>query len=201
MNDNLQSVKKLTAKEEAWANAYLLTLSKAGAARLAKYKGDSSTLAHIGWENYRKAHIQAYMKDKLDEMAMRANEVLARLGMMGSSSIADFATVSNADELEVHPGASVVKKFKRKVYHPPNADPYEEIELELYDAQVPLLNIGKQHGLFTDKHLVELKVQGEVDALLDILKDTLPQEQYANVLSRLSGEGTGTASTTEPTIK
>lgn len=183
----------LTGKMRKWADAYLLTLSKTQASRLAGYGGSNSSLSQIGWENYRKLEVQAYMKDKLDEMAMTANEVLARLGMMASTSMADFATVKSAKELEVHEGAAAVKKFKSEIITDMLGRMHEKVELELYDAQAPLINIGKQHGLFSDHHIVETRVAGEVDALLDILKETLPSELYDNVLARLGGKGAGAA--------
>lgn len=142
--------KKLTAKERAWADAYLITLSKAGAARLAKYKGDNATLAHIGWENYRKAHIQAYMKDKLDRMAMPANEIIARLGKMASSSLSDFADIKNSQDLAECEDGAVIKKFKRDVITDQLGRQHEKIEIELYDAQAALVHIGKVHGLFNN---------------------------------------------------
>lgn len=143
--------KKLTPKEKAWADAYLVTLSKAGAARIAKYKGDSNTLAHVGWENYRKEYIQAYMKDKLDQMAMPANEVLARLAAMASSNLSDFASIKTSKDLEECEDGAVLKKFKRKLTRDTKNDTeYEEVELELYDAQAALVHLGKAHGLFNN---------------------------------------------------
>lgn len=149
--DEGEQVKNLTAKEKTWADAYLVTLSKAGAARIAKYKGDSKTLAHVGWENYRKEHIQAYMKGKLDQMAMPANEVLARLGAMASSNISDFASIRTSKDLEECEAGAVIKKFKHDIITDQLGRQHEKIELELYDALPALVHIGKAHGLFTDR--------------------------------------------------
>ena len=142
--------KKLTAKEKAWADAYLVTLSKAGAARIAKYKGDSNTLAHVGWENYRKEYIQAYMKDKLDQMAMPVNEVLARFAAMASSNLSDFASIKTTKDLEEREDGAVVKKFKRDIITDQLGRQHEKMEIELYDAQTALVHIGKAHGIFKE---------------------------------------------------
>lgn len=127
---------------------------------------------------------------------MSAEEVLTRLADMARSDIADFARVGDAKSLEDLRGKThVVKKFKRKIIKPKDKDsePYEEIELELYDAQSALLNIGKQHGLFSDRHVVEMRLEKEIDGILDALEGILPPELYDRVLAVISGteEGEG----------
>lgn len=143
--------KSLTAKEQAWAEAYLLTLSKAEAARRAKYKGDNAQLAVIGWQNYRKLHIQAYLKKRLAEMTMPAEEVLRRLTDMASSNISDFANIRDEKDLSETEQGHVIKKFKRIFTRSQIGNEIETIELELYDAQAALEKLGRYHSLFTDK--------------------------------------------------
>lgn len=143
----------LTAKQLAWANAYLETFNKTEAARRAGYDGNDVTLASIGYENFRKPQIEAYLKQRLSEKAMPADEVLTRLADMARSDIADFAHIENWSGLTKLPGKShVIKKFKRKVTYSKNDDRYEEIELELYDAQTALVHIGRVHNLFKETH-------------------------------------------------
>lgn len=144
--------KKMTGKELAWADSWLETRNKTEAARRAGYKGNSSTLAHIGWENYRKEQIQEYIKQKLDESAMPAEEVLERLARMARANIADFAHVQTQVDLgDLGDKGLLVKKFKRKRTYTQAGNEYEEIELELYPADVNLERIGRYHGLFTDR--------------------------------------------------
>lgn len=146
-----ETVKKLTAKEKAWADAFLLTLNKTEAARQAKYKGDNSTLAHIGWENYRKAHIQAYMKDKFERLAMSSEEALFRLGEMASASLGDFAAVQVLADLEDHPKARLVKALTSDVYEDKAGKVHYKVRIELHDAQSAIINVLKVHGKFTDR--------------------------------------------------
>lgn len=141
---------KLTAKEKAWADAFLVTLSKAGAARIAKYKGDNKTLAHVGWENYRKAHIQAYLKEKLDEIAMSESEIIARLSAQASGDMSDFLKFEDdirtpfldlkgaADKGLLH----LVKKFKYNAASMP--------EIELYDSRSALDSLARIRGLLNN---------------------------------------------------
>lgn len=163
MDIDSKELAKLTAKEKAWADAYLVTFSKAGAARIAKYKGDNKTLAHVGWENYRKAHIQAYMKERLDQMAMSAEEALARLGDMASASLADFTDVELLADLKDHPKAYLIKHLTSDVYEDKAGKLHYKTRFELHDAQRAIEDILKIHGKFTDKlehsGTVEVKVE------------------------------------------
>lgn len=143
--------KKLTGKMKKWADAYLLTLNKTEAARQAGYQGDDVSLAHIGWENYRKVQIQAYMKERLDQMAMSAEEALARLGDMAAASHADFADVNLREDLKGHPKAHLVKTVVTDVYEDKLGKVHHKLRLELYDAQRAIEDILKIHGKFTEK--------------------------------------------------
>jgi phage terminase small subunit len=142
----------LTGKMLAWANAWLETRNKTESSRIANYKGNDATLASIGYENFKKLEIQEYIKQRLDELAMPAEEVLERLARMARANIADFAHVqTNADLAALGDKGLLVKKFKRKKTFTQAGNEYEEIELELYPADVNLERVGRYHGLFTDK--------------------------------------------------
>jgi phage terminase small subunit len=97
--------------------------------------------------------VKAEIETRLKEKQMSADEVLARLGDMAKSNIADFAHVENWSTLKKLKGQShVIKKFKRKVTTGKDDTRYEEIELELYDAQAALVHIGRVHNLFKETH-------------------------------------------------
>ena len=144
-----EAQKGLTAREKAWADAYILTLNKAEAARRARYKGDNVQLATIGWQNYRKPYIKVYLKDKLEAMVMSADEVLARLAGMAQSSIEDYIDIlpggrmilTNFEQAKNAGVLHLIKKLKITKEGP---------EIELYDAQAALVHIGKAHGLFKE---------------------------------------------------
>lgn len=144
----------LTGKQLAWANAYLETYNKTEAARRAGYQGNDVTLGAIGYENFKKPQIQEYISQRLTESAMSSDEALKRLGDMARADIADFATLERIADLkdEEYKGKShVIKKFKRKITRDiKNDTEYEEIEIELYPADMQLERIGKHHGLFNN---------------------------------------------------
>lgn len=146
-----QSEKKLTAKEQAWAEAYLVTLNKAESARRAKYKGNDAQLAVIGYQNYRKLHIRAYLDARMADLTMPANEILKRLTDMASSSLPDYAHIRDSRDLADCENGHVIKKFKKTTITTEKGSEVETVELELYDALSALEKLGKYHALFTDK--------------------------------------------------
>lgn len=175
----------LTGKMLAWANAWLETRNKTEASRIAKYKGNYQTLASIGHENFKKPEIQEYIKQQLSAAAMPAEEVLERLANMARSNISDFARVqTTADLAALGEKGALVKKFKQKKTYTQAGNEYEEIELELYPADVNLERIGRYHGLFTDK--IELKLEKEVESFLTQLEQSLDADTYQRVLQALS---------------
>jgi hypothetical protein len=98
-----------------------------------------------------KANIKEEIDRRMAEKAMGADEVLARLADQARGDIGDFASIKDSIDLANHPQSHIVKKFKKQIYHPKNGSPYEEIELELYDAHAPLVDIGRVHTLFSDR--------------------------------------------------
>ena len=182
--------KKLTPKEQAWSDAWLETFNKTEAARRAKYRGNDITLASIGYENFRKPHIQEYIKTRLEEKVMTSEEVLSRFAEEARLSIADFLDKDTLkiDPKKVHEKGHLVKSITHSKYGP---------KLELYDAQAARLNIGKQLGLFSDKHVLEVKLEKELDGILAVLEEVLQPDVLSNVLSRLGNEKTSTRAISE----
>jgi phage terminase small subunit len=104
----------------------------------------------IGSENLKKLEIKTEIDRRIEERAMKADEVLDRLAQFGRSDIGEFATLEAGAELADHPQSRVVKKFKKTVITTKDGDLIENIELELYDAMSALQLIGKHLGLFKE---------------------------------------------------
>lgn len=157
----------LTGKMKKWADAYLETLNKTEAARRAGYGGNDADLANIGYQNYRKLEIQAYLKDQLDKMAMSEPEIIARLSAQASGDMSDFIEFKDgiktpfldlkgaADKGLLH----LVKKFKYNAASMP--------EVELYDSKSALDSLAKIRGLMTDK----IEHSGEVGLSVKYVND------------------------------
>ncbi len=139
----------LTRKELAFIDEYFLTgLRGADAARRLGSK-QPRLYAHRMITN---DNVKAEIDRRLAEKKLSANEVLARLSDMATSNIADFADIDEPSDLKRYRHKThVIKKFKKTTTYTKSGDKLVSIELELYDAQSALVNVGKHHGVFTDK--------------------------------------------------
>lgn len=105
--------------------------------------------------------IKAAIEQRLGELTMGRNEVLARLADHARGDMRDFIGLST-NQLKKHPNGNLIKKVKRTVTTTAKDDKVEteeKIELELYDAQTALVQLGRHHGLFLDK--TDLTSNGE----------------------------------------
>jgi hypothetical protein len=158
----------LTKKQQVFVENYLTCWNATESARRADYAFPNVE----GPKNLVNPSIRSYIDARLEELKMSADEVLIRLANMARANIADFAHIDSwADLQSLGDSAQVIKRFKRRVYRPKNGDPFEEIEIELYPADMNLERVGKAHGLFTDK------VEHSVDS-----------ENLANWLNKLAGK-------------
>ena len=99
-------------------------------------------------------NIKAEVERRLSEQAMSRNEVLARLADHARGDMRDFIDKSSRALIR-HPNGNLIKKIKVTTTTTRIDDNIsqteEKIELELYDAQAALVQIGRYHKLFTDK--------------------------------------------------
>lgn len=134
---------------------------------------------------------------RLTEKHMSADEVLSRLADMARSDIATFAKVDDPWQLqdEDYKGKThVIRKFKKNVSRTKDGTEYTNVELELYDAQSALVTIGKQHGLFSDRRIIETRVEKELDSILEVLENELGPDDFNRIVTRLTS---GAASSPE----
>lgn len=161
----------LTGKQQAFINAYLSTarFNATEAARLAGYEGTDESLAQIGYENLRKLEIATVIRERLNESAMSANEVLDRLSQIARGEVTDFLDEDGKFDLKTARKLrkqGLLKKIKSKRTSKQvdcitdndqretleTALIQEEVEFELYSAHDALRDLGKFHKLFTEKH-------------------------------------------------
>jgi hypothetical protein len=185
----------LSTKHQVFVNEYLISWNSADAARRAGYNGKSNV---VGPRLLADVSIQAEIAQRLKEKQLTADAVLSRLSEMAFSNMSDFVDIqTKADLADARERGYLIKKFKRKITHTESGEMYEDIELELYDSQSALINIGKQHGLFSDK--VELKLTKEIDAILDTLESNLDADTYQRVLQALSAGNDNGPTSASPT--
>ena len=139
----------LNARQEAFVTEFLKCRNASEAARRAGYTGRANTigprlLANVG--------IAAEIKRRTAEAAMGEDEVLGRLADQARGTIEDFISFNlgpyptftlDLDKARERGRLHLVKKLKY------NSEGYPEIEL--YDAQAALVQLGKNLGMFVDK--------------------------------------------------
>lgn len=168
-NDELKPIEEWTDKERLIVDTYLeLNLNGTKAAIAAGYSKKSAR--QIASETLSKPYIRAEIDRRLALMAMGSGEVLARLAAQGRGDMRDFIG-NSSNVLKKHPDGNLIKKYKNNISTTtitttdPEGNPVvektveEKIELELYDAQAALVQLGRHHGLFMDK--TDLTTGGE----------------------------------------
>jgi phage terminase small subunit len=146
----------LTEKQRLFVYHYLANgFNAVDAARSAGYKGDYRTLGVTGHDNLKNPKIRALIDERLNDVAMSADEALARLGKIARGDMSAFLDDDNAldlskarelgvlhlvkelDETEIYDKEGDVMRVKRKA--------------KLYDAHSALVDILKMHGRYVDR--------------------------------------------------
>ena len=164
---------KLNDKQIAFVEAYLRLWNATAAAKEAAY-------SHPGQQGERllkKVEIADYIKARLREASLSADEVLMRLSEQARVNIADFVREGTepvydkdgnllGERQVVEIDWNAVKKRGHLIRSTTNtrAGP----KLELHDAQSALITIGKAHKLFVDREI-------PVNVNLNVTADELAQ--------------------------
>ena len=161
----------LTGKQKVFIDAYLSNgFNATEAARMSGYKGNDNVLGVVGHENLRNPKIAVIVQERLNEAAMSANEVLARLSKIARGEVTDF--VDNDGKFDLQTARRLQKqgllkklKTKRTSKRVDTIDTgdeesretletslvYEEVEFEMYSAHEALRDLGKYHKLLNDR--------------------------------------------------
>ncbi len=160
----------LSSKQQMFVEEYLSCFNATQAALRAGYSEKSARA--IGAENLTKPDISAAIGERLSESAMRADEVLMRLAKHARGDIRDYLAVGD-DGVDVDLAAAIdaqktdlIKKLthKKTVRTDKDDATTEEtyIQIEMYDAQAALTQLGRYHKLFTDKQELTGKDGGDL---------------------------------------
>lgn len=165
----------LTGLQQAFVDEYLGNgFNATQAARDAGYQGDDNTLAVMGHENLRKPKIRQQIEQRLAGRAMEADEVLMRLAEQARGSLEAFMEFTdhgwrvNVEKAQQAGLLHLAKKIKGGKYG---------LEIELYDAQAALIQIGKAHGLWVEKQ--EHEVGDRLASVLEEIREARAREDDA----------------------
>lgn len=143
---------KLTNKQKAFVEEYLVDFNATRAAERAGYRGDENVLASQGSRLLRNVKVAEQVSEHLSEKAMTADEVLMRLAAMARGDISEFIHDYGAIDWEaVREKGYLIKKIHHKKG--------EFSRIELHDSQSALEKLGRALGIFVDK--LDLTSQGE----------------------------------------
>ena len=150
----------LSAKRRAFVEEYLRCWNATEAAKRAGYS--ERTAYTQGSRLLSNVQVMEYVKQRLSEMSMGADEVLIRLGKQARAEYADYITPDGTVDLgrlQADGKGHLVKGTKW--------DRSGNLIVEFYDAQSALTLIGRHHALFTDR--MEQDVTIDVAAARDEL--------------------------------
>jgi phage terminase small subunit len=168
--------KKLTGKQQRFVDAYLSNGFNATKAALAAGYSERSA-QQIGSENLLKPVIAEFLQQRMAELAMPANEVLARLAEHARGDLGDFIAVAYED-LATHEQSRLLKKVKRTVTVRRSRKGDDETEttkeeLELYSAQAALETLARIHGL--------LKTDININVSIELVTKTVQALEAAGI--------------------
>jgi phage terminase small subunit len=148
-----------TGKQEAFITEYLRDFNATQAAIRAGYS--EKTAYAIGHENLKKPEIAAEIQRRIAEKAMGADEVLLRLADHARGDMGDFLDITpmgfviDVNKAQQAGKTHLIKKVKLRTQTSVSKEGIEtethDMEIELYNAQDALVQLGRFHKLFTDK--------------------------------------------------
>jgi len=139
----------LTGKQRIFIDEYIKCLNATEAARRAGYKGSNAALRVVGCRNLTKVNIAERIAAHFKASAMSREEVLERLGGIARAEYTDYLTEYGTVDLKalLEDGKGHLIKGVKETAH--------GRQIEFYDAQKALVDIGRHHALFVDKQQVE----------------------------------------------
>ena len=145
---------ELTHKQALFVEAFLGT-AKGNATEAARIAGYADPEARTG-RLQRSPAVRAALRERVDRMAMTADEVLARLAEQARGSIEDCLTFPNGATtpmLDLEKARRIGKLHLVRSLRPGKFG----VAVELYDAQAALALLGRYHGLFIERHEHEVR--------------------------------------------
>ena len=175
-----------TLKQRKFIDAYVGP-ANGNATEAARQAGYAKPMEQ-GYENLRKPQISAEIERLYRSKCPPAEEVLGRLGDQARgigqyvrfhrTPLGKFETFLDMEALLADGKGHLIKSVKR-------TDKGDE-NIEVYDAQTALLNLGRHYKLFTDKTELGVSVSFE-DDLNNLTKDEIRQRLAAAVAGLADG--------------
>lgn len=138
----------MTDKQVRFVEEYCVDFNATQAAVRAGYS--ERTAYSIGWENLRKPEIADAIKERMDALAMSAEEALLGLSEIARSTIADCIDVLDDGGWRINLKRAE-ERGKLHLVHELGVDRSGNPKLKVYDRHAALRDIAKVRGLFGPK--------------------------------------------------
>lgn len=186
----------LNAKQLAFVEHYLACWNGAQAARLAGYA--TASARQQASDLLTKPNILEIIQERLTELHMGADEVLARLAEHARVSVEDF--LDDEDEISLKAARErgrlhLAKRLTVTRHLSKNGDVSVSKTVEPHDAQAALGLLGKHHKLFTEK----VEHSGGVRGGLPLLETANLTDEELDVLEKILSKANGTPNPAKPT--
>lgn len=182
----------LTNKQKAFVEFYLKHWNATKAAELAGYS--KRTANEQGSRLLANVSVETAIKARLDELKMGADEVLTRLADHARGSLEYFLagnSLSIAAARE-HGKLHLAKKIKQTTRSSDDEHLYTTLEVELHDPQAALVQLGRHHKLFVERHELTGKDGGPLEVrAFDYATAIAPIAAGPEPDSEAPGEGEG----------
>ena len=186
---------KLTDKQKAFVNHYLICLNATEAAKRAGYKGSYDTLRSIGSENLTKPNIREVLGKRMSKLEMSAEETVKRISDIAAGDMLKYIDSQGNLDLQAmrdDDAGRLLKKYKKtkRIIPRKDNDPIEveRIEIELYGADAALDKLMRYHGKYNDKVVHEWREEAEKAGIPQDLADKIFERDVEQMLAIMTGK-------------
>lgn len=182
------------------------------AAEEAGYQGDDHTLRSIASENLKKPAIREAVEDLTRSAALPAEQVLQLLSEQATATLEDFVDTRPKQLQGERIKLDLGKAHARGKLHLLKGLKYDKNghpEVLLHDAQAAAVQLGRYHGLFTDKVIHATQAEEFAGSLVDLVVvvlrthlgegeqlEAIVDDLESRMAARLSGGSDAAAATT-----
>lgn len=174
------------------SNYFLFRFNATDAYEATYPKATRESARRLGSQLLSNIDISEEITRRLKEKHLTADIVLHHLAEQANSDHSQYFTPNGDINIK-----KLIADGKGHLIHEIEPTKYGR-KVKFYDAQSALSLVGKQLGLFTDRHIVDVRLEKEIDEVLNILEEELAPDDYQRILTRLSGAPPGSGETTEP---
>jgi len=177
----LTDYERLTLKQRTFVDAYLGAANggKSEAARLAGYANAPQAATEV-WKS---AAVQRVLAERLRCWSLTAEEVIARLSEQARAPYAEYIGEDGTVDVAGLKQAGLMRLVKKIA-----RDRSGNTAVEFHDPQAALVQLGRYHGLFTDRTEGRLRVE---HAFADWTDEALERYARGEGLPLVAGLGDG----------